>query len=257
MRFKVWFKFGFGKLKAGIIVFLGTNCDRDTEIALNAAGFETKFIFHTETNLSGYDLIVLPGGFSFGDYIRAGRLAKLSPVVFALREYVKNRKGFVFGICNGFQILCEAGFLPGALVENVSTRFISRDERLIFNPDPVFGDLQGQSSAEEIILPVAHKEGCFYADESELKRIEKENTVFLRYKNNPNGSLNDIAGLYDRKNRVFGMMPHPERAVSKVLGNTDGFKIFNFIKNEILCSKSAKHCAFDVLEANLLKRGAK
>lgn len=223
----------FRKLKAGIIVFLGTNCDGDTGIALRAAGFETKFIFHTECDLSGYDLIVLPGGFSFGDYIRAGRLAKLSPVVFALKEYVKKASGFVLGICNGFQILCEAGLLPGALVENTSTRFISRNERLIFSPVSAFRDLQKCGGAEEIILPVAHKEGSYYADSKTLERIENENSVILRYKNNPNGSLNDIAGLYDKKHRVLGMMPHPERAVSEVLGNTDGFKIFNFIKDEI------------------------
>lgn len=232
---------GFRKLKAGIIVFLGTNCDRDTEIALTVAGFKTKFIFHTECNLSGYDLIVLPGGFSFGDYIRAGRLAKLSPVVFALREYVKMAQGFVLGICNGFQILCEAGLLSGALVENDSTRFISRDETLIFTPVAGYKDHQGQNSskefAEEIVLPIAHKEGSFYADSEALEQIEKENMVFLRYKDNPNGSLNNIAGLYDRKHRVLGMMPHPERAVSKVLDNTDGFKIFDFIKNEIYAKK--------------------
>lgn len=220
----------FKKPKAGIIVFLGTNCDRDTKMALEAAGFSAEYIFHTDTNLKGYDLIVLPGGFSFGDYIRAGRLAKLSPAVFAIKDYVKSCKGskgdiscgFVLGICNGFQILCEAGLLPGALVENTSTRFISRDETLVL-----------ENTNEEITIPIAHKEGCFYADDADLKHIEEDNMVFLRYKNNPNGSLNDIAGLYDSKNRILGMMPHPERAVSKKCGLTDGFKVFEFIKNEI------------------------
>jgi len=223
----------FGKLRAGIIVFLGTNCDRDTKFALDCAGFSSKYIFHTEKDLSGYDLIVLPGGFAFGDYIRAGRLAKLSPVVFALREYVKKRQGFVFGICNGFQILCEAGLLPGALIENTGTHFISRDETLVFGPAAGAGSALDTGEGLEITLPIAHKEGRFYADEKDLARIKNENMIFLKYKNNPNGSLYDIAALYDRKHKVIGMMPHPERAVSKKCGLIDGVKIFDFIKNEI------------------------
>ena len=164
MNFLKYFK----KLKAGIIVFPGTNCDRDTKIALDGAGFNTDYIFHNCTNLEGYDLIVLPGGFSFGDYIRAGRLAKLSPVVFALKKYVKSKCGFTLGICNGFQILCEAGLLPGALIENASTRFISRDEILVL-----------EKTREEITIPIAHKEGCFYADDADLRRIEENKMVFL------------------------------------------------------------------------------
>ena len=212
------------KLKAGIIVFLGTNCDRETKRALDFLGFKTDFVFHTETNLKNYDLVVLPGGFSYGDYIRAGRLAKLSPAVLALKN-LKNKgfKGFILGICNGFQILTESGFLPGSLIENENTKFISQDEPLFFNDT-------------KIILPIAHKEGCFWADSNTIKDIEKRNMVFLRYKNNPNGSINDIAGLYDRENKIMGLMPHPERAISKecVPSNTDGIKIFNFIKEEIL-----------------------
>ena len=222
MNFLKYFK----KLKAGIIVFPGTNCDRDTKIALDGAGFNTDYIFHNCTNLEGYDLIVLPGGFSFGDYIRAGRLAKLSPVVFALKKYVKSKCGFTLGICNGFQILCEAGLLPGALIENASTRFISRDEILVL-----------EKTREEITIPIAHKEGYFYADDADLRRMEENKMVFLRYKDNPNGSLNDIAGLYDSENKVLGLMPHPERAVSKICGLENGLKIFNFIKNEIFGGK--------------------
>ncbi len=212
------------KLKAGIIVFLGTNCEKDTKIALDKTGFKTDFIFHTETNLDKYDLIVLAGGFSFGDYIRAGRLAKLSPSVFALKDYIKHKKGFTLGICNGFQILTEANLLPGVLIENKSTKFICNDEPLIFN-------------GEKITLPIAHKEGCFYADFDTLKFIEEKNMAFLKYQNNPNGSINDIAGLYDRENKIMGLMPHPERAVLKECapnGQTDGIKIFDFIKEEIL-----------------------
>lgn len=213
------------KLKAAIIVFLGTNCERDTKTALEASGFKTKYVFHTETSLENYDLVVLPGGFSFGDYIRAGRLAKLSPAVFALKDYVKSRRGFVLGICNGFQILTESGILPGALVENRSTKFISEFVKLNFLGNPV-------------IMPIAHKEGCFWADNGALCDIEKNNMAVLRYdtgaKPNPNGSLHDIAGLYDRKQRVFGLMPHPERAIRQDMGSSDGLKIFDFIKQEIL-----------------------
>ncbi len=228
------------KLRAGIIVFLGTNCDRDTKFALDSAGFSSKYIFHTEKDLSGYDLIVLPGGFAFGDYIRAGRLAKLSPVVFALGEYIKKGRGFVFGICNGFQILCEAGFLPGALVENTGTHFISRDEVLIFGPAAAVDGTQSRGEGLEITLPVAHREGCFYANEKDLARIKKENMIFLKYKNNPNGSLEDIAALYDRSRKVMGMMPHPERAVSKKCGLVGGVEIFDFIKDEITKNKSGR-----------------
>ncbi len=212
------------KLKAGIIVFLGTNCEYDTKIALDKAGFKTDFIFHTETNLNKYNLIVLPGGFSFGDYIRAGRLAKLSPAVFALKNYIKEKRGFMLGICNGFQILTESGLLPGALIENKNTKFISRDEPLIFN-------------GEKITLPIAHKEGCFWADSDTLKMIDENDMIFLKYAQNPNGSINDIAGLYDRKNKIMGLMPHPERAVLKECAQDnvlDGIKIFNFVKEEIL-----------------------
>jgi len=223
--------FGLGRspFRAGIIVFPGTNCDRDTKRALDGAGFFSEYIFHSDkdkiSSLQNYDLIVIPGGFSFGDYVRAGRLAKLSPVMSFIKEYVKSHRGFVLGICNGFQILTEAGILKGALIENRGTKFISEDEKLVFI------GLNGED--EEITLPVAHKEGCFWADDRTLKQIEEENMVFLRYKNNPNGSFHDIAGLYDRQNKVLALMPHPERAVSKVLGLTDGVKIFDFIKNEM------------------------
>ena len=214
------------KLKAGIIVFLGTNCERDTKTALEKTGFKTDFIFHTETKFKNYDLIVLPGGFSFGDYIRAGRLAKLSPAVFALKDYIKKQKCFTLGICNGFQILTEGGFLPGALIENKNTKFICQNEPLIFNN-------------QKITLPIAHKEGCFYADSNTLKIIEERNMAFLRYQNNPNGSINDIAGLYDRENKIMGLMPHPERAALKECAPNspnnalDGLNLYNFIKEEI------------------------
>ncbi len=213
-------------LKAAVVVFLGTNCEKETKMALEMAGFSTEYVFHTEKSLQGYDLVVLPGGFSFGDYIRAGRLAKLSPVIEALKEYVKLNSGFVLGICNGFQILCEAGLLPGALIENIKTKFISEDSTLFFR-------------GGEIIIPIAHKEGCFWADSNVIENIEKNNMVFLRYKNNPNGSINDIAGLYDSEKHIIGMMPHPERAVLSQCGLVDGTKIFEFIKAELLNFKKS------------------
>ena len=213
-------------LKAVIAVFLGTNCEKETRMALEMAGFNVEYIFHTETNLEKFDLVVLPGGFSFGDYIKAGRLAKLSPVIESLREYVKLNKGFVLGICNGFQILCETRLLPGVLIENTKTKFISEDCALFFNN-------------KEITIPIAHKEGCFWADEDTIKQIEKNDMVILRYKNNPNGSINNIAGLYDSKHHVIGMMPHPERAVLSQCGLADGKKIFEFLKTELLNFKKS------------------
>ncbi len=209
------------KLRAGIVVFLGTNCERDTRIALTEAGFRADYVFHTDTNLDKYDLVVLPGGFSFGDYIRAGRLARLSPVTGAVKNYVKNGRGFVLGICNGFQILCEARLLPGALVENVKTHLICEDALLNFN-------------GEDLKIPIAHKEGRFWADEETLNSIKRQNLAILTYKKTPIGSLDDIAGLYDRNCKVFGLMPHPERAVLAHSGSRDGLKIFDFVKSEIL-----------------------
>ena len=202
-------------MKAAVIVFPGTNCDRDTKMACEGFGWETDYVWHFERSLDRYDVLLLPGGFSYGDYIRSGRLAKFSPVMDAVKGYVKAKRGFVIGICNGFQILCESGLLPGVLTDNWNTRFICKDVRL------------KADGKKEITLPIAHGEGRYVAE-----NIPKE-MIFLTYADNPNGSAEDIAGLYDREKRIIGMMPHPERAFFEETGNTDGREIFRMIEQAL------------------------
>lgn len=207
-------------IKTGIIVFPGTNCDLDTKRACEFFGWETDFIWHDETSLNKYDVVFLPGGFSYGDYIRAGRLARFSPVVMALSDYVNKKKGFLIGICNGFQILCEAKLLPGILSVNDNTKFICEEADLLFEN-------------KEITLPIAHGEGRYIADEKTLQEIKSKKMDFLKYKNNPNGSAKDIAGLWDKENNIIGMMPHPERAIFAETGNIDGRAFFEMIEAAI------------------------
>lgn len=203
--------------KAGVVVFPGTNCDRDTMMACEEFGWDAEYVWHFETNLDNFDVIFLPGGFSYGDYIRSGRLAKFSPVMQAVKEFVDKKQGFVVGICNGFQILCETGLLPGVLTDNWGTRFICKTQELKLNN-------------KEIKLPIAHGEGRYLVEDETMKKLKEEDMIFLTYKNNPNGSMEDIAGLYDKKRRIIGMMPHPERAFFNETGNIDGREIFNLIK---------------------------
>jgi phosphoribosylformylglycinamidine synthase subunit PurQ / glutaminase len=240
-------------LKAGIVVFPGTNCDRDTFMACEEFGWETEYIWHFETNLDSYDVIFLPGGFSYGDYIRSGRLAKFSPVMQSIKKFVENKQGFLIGICNGFQILCESGLLPGVLTDNWGTRFICNVQRLELHYNEVKRKKEKVKSNEdsnnilpftsysdnnhgeykEINLPIAHGEGRYLAEPEVIQKLKEKNMIFLTYANNPNGSIEDIAGLYDRENRIIGMMPHPERAFFNELGNTDGKEIFNIIEQSI------------------------
>lgn len=208
-------------MKAGIVVFPGTNCDRDTFAACEKFGWDAKYIWHFETDLSGFDVIFLPGGFSYGDYIRSGRLAKFSPIMQAVKKFIDKKQGFVIGICNGFQILCETGLLPGVLADNWGTRFICNTQDLKL------------ADGKEIKLPIAHGEGRYLAEQEVIDKLKEENMIFLTYQNNPNGSMEDIAGLYDRKRRIIGMMPHPERAFFDELGNTDGKEIFKMIQEVI------------------------
>ena len=210
-------------MKAGIIVFPGTNCDRDTKRACEFFGWKADYIWHDETSLDDYDVIFVPGGFSYGDYVRAGGLAKFSPAVLALKDYVKKKRGFVIGICNGFQILCEAGLLPGALSVNWNTRFIC---------DIVGLQVDNSKFPQAINLPIAHGEGRYVATAVE----DLDNFAFLKYADNPNGSMHNIAGLYDKKNRMIGMMPHPERAVFEETGGTDGRYFFKMIEEELICN---------------------
>lgn len=221
-------------MKASVIVFPGSNCDRDVAVALEqVTGKKPVMVWHGDSAVPASDLIVLPGGFSFGDYLRCGAMAAHSPI---MRDVIaKARAGTpVLGICNGFQILCEAGLLPGVLMRNASMRFICRDVTLrIERNDTRFTNRY--TNCGVVTMPIAHAEGNYFADEATLERIEGEGLVALRYCDaegevtddaNPNGAQHNIAGLFDAKLRVLGLMPHPERLADPLLGGTDGRKLF-------------------------------
>lgn len=216
-------------MKAAVLSFPGSNCDRDLLWALqDIAGIPTDLVPATATDLSGYDLVGVPGGFSYGDYLRSGAIARFSPVMAALKTFA-DQGGLVLGICNGFQILCEAGLLPGALQFNESMAFICEPEPLdVANVHTPF--TAQYATGEVVTFPIAHGEGNYYADAATLREIEQNGQVVFRYSQNPNGSLNDIAGLTNAAGNVLGMMPHPERAVEQLLGGTDGLKMFMSLK---------------------------
>jgi len=203
----------------GIVVFPGSNCDRDMLWALEGClGIKTKFIWHESSDISGIDSIVLPGGFSYGDYLRCGAVARFSPLINSLDDFVKTGRR-VIGICNGFQILTESGFLPGALTTNKSLDFICKDCELeiISSKGNWFN-----SSNNKINLPIAHGEGRYFCDEDTFKELTDNDLIALRYISNPNGSSYDIAGVMNKNGNVLGLMPHPERACDSTLGGNDG-----------------------------------
>ena len=208
-------------MRFGVVVFPASNCDHDTWYALSHnLGQQAEFIWHESSTLGDVDAVVLPGGFAYGDYLRCGAIAKFSPVMAAVRRFA-DRGGLVLGICNGFQILTEAGMLPGALLRNRDLKFVCRTVTLrVENTDTPF--TAGASPGQILRIPVAHGEGCYFADPNTLDALERENRVILRYLDNPNGSLRDIAGICNESRNVFGMMPHPERACDALMGSTDG-----------------------------------
>ena len=208
----------------GVVVFPGSNCDRDVRWATEGClGIKTKFLWHESRDLSGLKAIVLPGGFSYGDYLRCGAIARFAPVLESVVEFVKNG-GKVLGICNGFQILTELGLLPGALTRNENLHFICQDASLkVVSRRTKW--LASHQLGISIDLPIAHGEGRFQCSEDTLKRLEDEDCVGLRYVSNPNGSVNDIAGVTNKIGNVFGLMPHPERACDPLIGGVDGRKI--------------------------------
>lgn len=211
-------------MKAAVIVFPGSNCDRDMAVALTAAGADVTMVWHKDADLpQGLDLVAVPGGFSFGDYLRCGAIAATSPISNALVAHVK-RGGYALGVCNGFQVLAETGVLPGVLMRNAGLTFVCRSERLVIEGSSVFTD--GYKPEAEIILPVAHHDGNYRASDTELDRLEGEGQVAFRYCDNPNGSARDIAGITSANGRVLGMMPHPERAADPATGLTDGQAMF-------------------------------
>jgi len=212
-------------MEAAVVVFPGSNCDRDTAVALErVTGKKPRMIWHADTGLPKLDLIVLPGGFSYGDYLRTGAMAAHSPV---MREVVTlaGKGVHVLGICNGFQILCETRLLPGALLRNDSLKFICRTVTLsVENNESSYTRLYRKG--QTVRIPIAHGEGNYFAGPEVLKRLEGNGQVVFRYMDNPNGSARDIAGIVNERGNVLGMMPHPERAAEPLHGSTDGSKIF-------------------------------
>ncbi len=213
-------------MRAAVVVFPGSNCDRDAARAIKTVtGQEARMIWHAETALpDDVDLIIIPGGFSYGDYLRTGAMAAHSPV---MREVVaKANKGVkVIGICNGFQILCESGLLPGVLLRNASLKFVCRPVRLkVENNQTAF--TTAYDKGQTVTIPVAHGEGNYFAEGETIKALEGNGRVVFRYIDNPNGSMNDIAGIMNEKGNVLGMMPHPERVAEVIHGCTDGAGVF-------------------------------
>jgi len=217
-------------MKFGVVVFPGSNCDRDMLDSLSKdLGKEVIALWHKDEDLSMFstdDCIVLPGGFSYGDYLRCGAIARFSPMMQSVIDFA-NRGGKVLGVCNGFQILCESGLLPGVLLQNANRQFICKN---------VF--LTNENSSTALKIPIAHGEGRYYADDNLLDELEANNQVIFRYatekgelneEGNPNGSVRNIAGIRNKAGNVFGMMPHPERATNNVLGNIDGITVFNIL----------------------------
>lgn len=232
-------------MKFGVVVFPGSNCDRDTvHVLQNVMGFETKSIFHKETSLDGFgpgDCIVLPGGFSYGDYLRSGAIARFSPIMEAVIKFA-NEGGYVLGICNGFQVLCEAGLLPGALLRNRNQQFICQN--IYMRTETTNSAVTSALEPGQVLkVPIAHAEGRFFADDATMTEITKNDQVLFRYcdkdgnvndSTNVNGAVDNIAGITNRTRNVFGMMPHPERASEEQLGNTDGRAIFESLKATVL-----------------------
>ena len=233
-------------MRFAIIQFPGSNCDQDCLAALNGIdGLRAEYVWHKEISLDGFDAIVLPGGFAYGDYLRCGAIARFSPIMGAVLEDARRGK-LVIGICNGFQVLCEAGLLPGALVRNRSLRFVcDMVTTRVEVPDSLF--THGCPEGTLLRMPVAHGEGCFFAEENTLQELNDERQVILRYVDksgridsdaNPNGSIENIAGICNRARNVFGLMPHPDRACEERLGSTDGAKIFRSMVQTVLADQS-------------------
>ena len=212
-------------MKVGVLVFPGSNCDRDIALAFERIGATVTMVWHKETSLPDQlDVIAIPGGFSFGDYLRCGAIAARSPISKALVDFA-HRGGYVLGICNGFQILTETGLLPGALMQNAKLKFLGKSTDLIVSTtESAFTHryVQGQS----ISIPIAHHEGNYSANPETLKTLIDNDRIAFRYKDNPNGASEDIAGILSENRRVLGMMPHPERAVDAALGSVDGQPFF-------------------------------
>ncbi|CUH77304.1 phosphoribosylformylglycinamidine synthase subunit PurQ [Tropicibacter naphthalenivorans] len=219
-------------MKAAVIVFPGSNCDRDMARAFEQAGLQVDMVWHKDTALpSGVDIIGVPGGFSFGDYLRCGAIAANAPIIQEVKAHA-DRGGYVLGVCNGFQVLTETGLLPGALLRNAGLKYICRTVGLtVATEDSVY--TKGYGKGTEIGLPIAHHDGNYFADDATLDALESEDRVAFRYTANPNGAARDIAGILSANRRVLGMMPHPERASEAAHGNDDGARLFAHLTTEL------------------------
>lgn len=229
-------------MKFGVVIFPGSNCDRDlVHVMRDVMKQEVVELWHKDHHLQGCDFILLPGGFSYGDYLRSGAIARFSPIMQEISEFA-DRGGFVFGICNGFQILTEAHLLPGALLHNNTNKFVCKNVFLRCETDET-AITSKFAIGQTIKIPVAHGEGNFYCDDTTLTQLQTNNQILFSYcdeqgnvtgASNPNGAINNIAGICNRQRNVFGMMPHPERASENILGNNDGRLIFESILNTVL-----------------------
>ena len=227
-------------MRFGVVVFPGSNCDHDAWYALSHnLGQQAEFIWHDSPKLGAVDAIILPGGFSYGDYLRCGAIAKFSPVMTAIKKFAADG-GLVLGICNGFQVLVESGLLPGALLRNQKLKFVCGPVKLrVESTNTAF--TAHATPGQILTLPIAHGDGCYFAEPATLEALKKEDRVILRYVDNPNGSMDNIAGICNQQRNVMGMMPHPERAADELLGGTDGRVILQSMIQSMIQTLTADH----------------
>ena len=220
-------------MKAAVLVFPGSNCDRDVAVALQNIGAEVTMVWHKDQALpKGADLVVLPGGFSFGDYLRCGAIAANAPICRAVIEHA-TRGGYVLGICNGFQILTETKLLPGALMQNAGLKFLGKSVQLEVRTNHSAFTCENEMG-QVLHIPIAHHDGNYTIDDEELARLQEEDRVAFRYVDNPNGSTDSIAGVLSHNRRILGMMPHPERAIDTALGSCDGLALFRALTSNMM-----------------------
>jgi phosphoribosylformylglycinamidine synthase I len=223
-------------MKFGVVVFPGSNCDHDAWYAVsNILGQKAEFIWHDATNLGEVDAVILPGGFAYGDYLRCGAIAKFSPVMQSIRKFAA-AGGLVLGVCNGFQILTESGLLPGALVRNRGLKFICKPVPLSIETTNSPFTMEA-TKGQRLMLPIAHGEGCYIADDRTLDQLQAEDRIVLRYLDNPNGSMRDIAGILNEGRNVMGLMPHPERASEPLMGCSDGLAILQSMVSALVAAR--------------------
>lgn len=219
--------------KIGVVVFPGSNCDHDAYyVCKEIIKADTKFLWHKDSSIEDRNIIILPGGFSYGDYLRCGAISRFSPIMTEVIRFANNG-GIVMGICNGFQVLCESGLLPGALLRNENLKFVCDTVSLkVENNKSIFTG--NYDIKQNIDIPVAHGEGNYFCDDNTLTELISNNQILFRYNDNPNGSLDNIAGIQNKNRNVLGMMPHPERASDEVLGLNDGLKLFQSVVESVI-----------------------